>query len=137
MGSSTAPHRRVVTLFFILCCSFFFLGVAHGQKTYPSVTGVARPNPEPAPPGDPFNPPVSGTDKSNTPACAEWTRTAGPDESMIITGVDFSSFNGSLQSGMDTRFTVYSGDSMREAKIQRLLDDRAAITLDKRTPNWS
>ena len=36
----------------------------------------------------------------------EWTRTAGPDESIVLTGHQLSRFSGQ-EEGKDTRFLVY------------------------------
>ena len=63
---------------------------------------------------------MSGSASLNTPLCGEWTRTAGKDESMLITGADFTRFSGNDE-GKDTRFTVYGTSGFqKDASIQRL-----------------
>ncbi|MBC8053454.1 MAG: T9SS type A sorting domain-containing protein [Sphingobacteriaceae bacterium] len=107
------------------------------QTSLPKYTSYTAPSPSPGAPGESFNPTMSGTAAANTPLCGEWTRTAGRDESMVITGVDFTRFGGSDE-GKDTRFTVYGTSGFqKDASIQRLESNKAIITLDKSIPAWS
>ncbi|HET6262545.1 MAG TPA: glycosyl hydrolase family 28-related protein, partial [Chloroflexia bacterium] len=67
---------------------------------------------------------------------AEWTRTAGADESVVLTGYQLSRFSGA-EEGKDSRFRIYAaGGVVRDALIQRLDGDKAIITLDKGLPSW-
>lgn len=106
------------------------------QSNLPKYTGYTAPLPSPGAPGESFNPPMSGDAAANTPQSGEWTRTAGSDESMVITGVDFSRFS-SQDEGKDTRFKVYgSSGFFKDASIQRLESNKVVITLDKNIPSW-
>ncbi|MDB5261067.1 MAG: hypothetical protein JWQ14_348, partial [Adhaeribacter sp.] len=101
---------------------------AQTGKTFPAILKVRQPEPAPTAPGKPFTPPTPQTTGINTPEIAEWTRTAGPDESIVLTGINFTKA---------TRFVVYASDGIKEAVIQRLFPDRAIITLPKDLPKWS
>lgn len=121
-------------LFFIFCCSIVEL---HAQGPLPAFQNTARPHPEPAVPGDVFNPPGSGAPADQAPACAEWTRTAAPDESLILTGINFSAYNGN-EKGKDARFLLYGNSGLNgHVQIQRLETDKAILTLGKALPAWS
>lgn len=97
-------------------------------KTFPATLKINVPNPRPDMPGKPFTPPAPQTTGINTPEIAEWTRTAGPDESVVLTGVNFTP---------NTRFVVYAYDQIKDATIQKLFSDRAIITLPKDLPKWA
>ncbi|MGV3585876.1 MAG: glycosyl hydrolase family 28-related protein [Adhaeribacter sp.] len=96
-------------------------------RTFPASLKVNQPKPTPVTPSKAFTPPNPQTTGINTPEIAEWTRTAGPDESVVLTGVNFTP---------DTRFVVYASDQIKDAVIQRILSDRAIITLPKDLPKW-
>jgi hypothetical protein len=102
--------------------------VTQSRKTFPAVLEVRQPKPAPAIPGKPFTPPVPQTTGINTPEIAEWTRTAGPDESVVLTGINFTKA---------TRFMVYAHDSIKEATMQSIFPDRAIITLPKEMPRYA
>ena len=122
---------------YLLC--LYFLGAMvhlHAQVMLPPLQNSWKPDPAPAPPGDKFNPPVSNITNGSVPACAEWTRTAGPDESIIITGINFTSFTND-KIGKDTRFLAFGKNIFKEAKIQQLDVDKAVITLSRTMPSWS
>ncbi|MFD2161638.1 Ig-like domain-containing protein [Paradesertivirga mongoliensis] len=126
---------------FLLATSIIVITVSHNsmaQTALPKYTGYSTPSPSPGAPGESFNPPMSGnTAAANTPVCAEWTRTAGRDESMVITGANFTRHSGADE-GKDTRFTVYSSSGLqKDASIQRLERSKTVITLDKNIPSWS
>jgi hypothetical protein len=78
---------------------------------------------------------VGGT---GCPAIAEWTRSGGPDDTLVLTGVDFSSYSGDDEN-KDTRFLVYAQTDTNDgifadAAIQRISGDRVAVTLDPSLP---
>ena len=106
-------------------------------QNLPKYSNYSAPSPLPAAPGESFSVPMSGTAATGTPVCAEWTRTAGPDESLVITGLDFTKFSGADE-GKDSRFAVYgSNGRLKDASIQRLEKDKVIITLDKAIPAWA
>ncbi|GEO03937.1 hypothetical protein AAE02nite_16010 [Adhaeribacter aerolatus] len=134
----TQPRRRqqILRLLIVLLTWGNFLSL-QAQTTYPAIPRITKPSPEPAAPGDAFTPPVSGAASSSAPQAAEWTRTAGPDESIVLTGVNFSRYTGTDE-GKDTRFLIYGRNStQKEAQIQRLDNDKAVITMPKDLPGWS
>jgi alpha-tubulin suppressor-like RCC1 family protein len=110
----------------------------------PDMTNVQQPSSAPAAPSgwDAFTPPVTATPPaSGTPTIAEWTRTGGPDDSLILTGDVFSNDTGT-NAGNDTQFAVYgqttaNNSSLSAALIQRLDGLKAAITLPAGLPPWS
>lgn len=106
------------------------------QSPYPALQQYASPSPAPAAPGDAFAPAMSSTAAATAPACAEWTRTAGPDESVLVTGNRLSKFTGTSR-GKDTRFVLYDGTTTyKEASVQRLDSGKAVITLPQATGKW-
>ncbi len=104
---------------------------------YPDLLSPVHPSDNPTLPGgmDTFSPPVdSQTPSSSAPTLAEWTRTAGPDDTLAATGDLFSSYT-DTDAGKDTEFLVYGqtsgGDgTLKDASIQRLDGLAAAVTLD-------
>ncbi|GEO03936.1 hypothetical protein AAE02nite_16000 [Adhaeribacter aerolatus] len=128
-------HFLRIFFVFAIACGSGYSGLA--QSTYPALARFAKPSPEPAAPGDAFTPPMSGIAPSAAPQAAEWTRTAGPDESIVLTGVNLSRYTGNDE-GKDSRFLVYGrGGVQKEARIQRVETDKAIITLAKDLPTWS
>ncbi len=105
------------------------------QTHYPQLQNVKSPKPAPLPPGEEFTPSMSGSQGSNTPVCAEWTRTAGSDESLVITGRQFSIYSG-INEGKDARFITFGNKNIRDAIIQRLDSNKAIITLSKEIAAW-
>ncbi len=133
-------HALMRMLFMALALFAASLGFAAG---YPDVAPYAIPSPAPSLPSgmDPFSPPVnSATPTATAPAFAEWTRTGQPDDNLVVTGSNLSTYAG-VQLGMDTNFLVYgqnsSGSALLPAKIQRLDAQKGAITLDATLPTWS
>ncbi|MBC7914929.1 MAG: T9SS type A sorting domain-containing protein [Pyrinomonadaceae bacterium] len=127
------PVKFVKTLLF----SALFINTLGFAQTLPKYANYTAPFPAPGFPGDAFSPQMSGTAASNAPVCAEWTRSAGPDESMLITGGEFSRFTG-IDQGKDSRFKVYgSNGRFLDASIQHVDNDKAIITLDEDLPRWS
>lgn len=117
--------------------ALFFANVANAQSTLPAYTDYKTPIPMPAAPGESFNAPMSGKPADKTPAFAEFTRTAGPDESIIITGADFTRFSGADEA-KDSRFKVFGSNTFYiDASIQRLEKNKAVLTLGKDIPKWS
>ena len=130
------------TLFFIVIFAVLLPLIGRCQPHLPAFTRFASPVPAPLPPGDPFTLPtntslVSQPANLNTPACAEFTRTAGPDESILITGNNFSAFQDQAL-GQDTRFAIADGSTnpLAQPRIQRLENDKAILTLPKDLPYW-
>lgn len=105
------------------------------QTEFPAYTDYKVPSPSPAFPGKAFTPIMSGSAKQGTPVCAEWTRSAGPDESLIITGEDFTSYK-RTDEGKDSRFTVLGSEGLKDANIQRVEKDKAVITIAKDSSKW-
>jgi len=111
---------------------------------YPDLPYAVAPALAPALPAefDAYTPPVDGSVPATTaPAFAEWTRTGGPDDTLVLTGDQFSRYTGSNE-GKDTRFLIYgqtretdggTGDGL----IQRLDGLTAAVTLDDDLPAGS
>src|SRR6476619_4293641 len=98
---STTP---VLLSFFLFGAIFFvFVGGAVAQTNLPPLQNSVKPNPAPAPPGDAFLPVMTGTAPANAPQIAEYTRTAGADESIVMTGTGFSRYSG-IDEGKDSRF---------------------------------
>lgn len=127
----------LIQIIFFILMSMIYSTISAGQTILPQYTGSPTPIPSPLPPGDAFNLPMSGTTSATAPACAEWTRTAGPDESLVVTGSRFSNYTG-LEEGRDSRFTLYDGSvTTKEAKIQRLDGNKAIITLAHNISRWS
>src|SRR5690348_3765325 len=105
-------HVLALTLLF----SFPFLCLSQ------STPGVSAP-------GEGFSAVLGSVGGSGTPQIGEWTRTAGGDESVVVTGEQFSRYSGG-EEGKDTRFLVYAaGGVKKEARIQRLDGQKAIITL--------
>ena len=111
----------------------------------PDLPNVVRPNPEPAAPAgwDVFAPPVgAGSASSGVPTIAEWTQTGAPDDTLILTGDEFSRFAPGNDAGKDTQFLCYgqttsSNGIQVPGSIQRLDGMKAAVTLPAALPPWS
>jgi hypothetical protein len=117
---------------FQFTCSF----LTYAQTNLPLLQNVKKPVPAITAPGDPFTPPMSGVAAANAPQFAEWTRTAGPDETIVATGFKFSNFTGA-QEGSDSRFVLYGNNRRTDAMIQRLDGDKAILTMDDALNTWS
>ncbi len=102
---------------------------------------VSLPTPTPTYPAafDTFTPPWTITAPySQTPGIAELTRTAQPDQTVIIAGHDLSQFTGT-DAGKDTRFRIYgqttsSNATLCDGSIQRLAEGFAHVTLPDTLP---
>lgn len=75
------------------------------------------------------------------PMIAEWTRTAAPGDTIVLTGSQLSQLTGS-QFGNDTKFWVYGQTKANDgvlvqAQIQKLDANTAAITLPTSLPKGS
>jgi hypothetical protein len=106
------------------------------QSIYPAFTNYSIPSPMPPAPGDVFAPAMDGVANAAAPAGAEWTRTAGPDESVLLTGSHLSTYTDSSR-GKDTHFMVYDGTVvLKEANLQRVDSSKAIITLPANTVSW-
>jgi hypothetical protein len=106
----------------------------------PGLSGEISPSGPPPLPGgsDIFNPSFNGSVGVQAPIISEWTKTAQPGDTIVLTGWKFSQLTGS-QMGTDTKFWVYgqtqSGNNvLAEAKIQKLSGDVASITLPTSLP---
>jgi hypothetical protein len=109
---------------------------AAGQNVYPAFTGYAVPSPAPAAPGDAFAPAMGGGAAGAAPVGAEWTRTAGPDETVLLTGSRLSKYNDDSR-GKDTRFMLYDGTAaLKEASVQRVDTNKAVFTLPASAAQW-
>ena len=131
-----APRTLQIFLF-VTGLSVFSTTITLKAQNLPKYSNSIALSPLPAAPGESFSAPMTGSAAAGTPVCAEWTRTAGPDESLVITGMDFTKFSGPDE-GKDSRFTVYGASGRyKDASIQRLEKNKAVITLDKSIPAWS
>ncbi|MFD2163521.1 glycoside hydrolase family 55 protein [Paradesertivirga mongoliensis] len=102
----------------------------------PAYTDYKMPMPGLAAPGEPFTPVMAGPAKDNTPLSGEWTRTAGPDESVILSGEALTAYRRANE-GKDSRFKVYSsGGSITDANVLRAESDKAVITINKNIQKW-
>jgi polygalacturonase len=109
---------------------------AAAQNTYPAFTGYAMPSPAPAAPGDAFAPAMGGAAAATAPVGAEWTRTAGPDETVLLTGSRLSKYNDDSR-GKDTRFMLYDGTpALKEASVQRVDTNKTVFTLPANAAQW-
>lgn len=108
----------------------------------PTALTDQHPSPEPNLPAefDTFSPPVdpNGVPANDSPAVAEWTRSAAPGESLVMTGENFSRYSNG-DAGKDTRFLIFGQNDRatpiaKDGQILRLDRDRAAITLDESLP---
>jgi hypothetical protein len=104
--------------------------------TLPSIIAPSGPSGIAAP-GEAFDPSSAGITFNGTPTAAapdiaEWTRTAGPDESISIAGDDFSGFQGGR-----TKFFVFADSGAGPGRIYETTtqsvqgDNRAVITLPR------
>ncbi len=123
---------------------FSLFAVTNFGAVLPDLQNAVKPSPEPTSPTgwDVFTPLVETSNvASDVPKIAEWTRTGGPDDSLILTADLLSNFTGSDE-GKDTEFLVHgqttAGDAVQaSALIQRLDGSKAAITLPSVLPAWS
>src|SRR5579883_45440 len=105
---------------------------AAGPVTYPDIRRIERPDLELRISAwfDVFHPPVATmTVPAGAPQIAEWNRTAGPDESLVVTGENFTP---------DTQFVVSGphGQVAGVAKVQMRGDRMRIITLPEKLPAW-
>lgn len=109
----------------------------------PDMPNIPKPSPEPALPAefDVFTPPVSSViPAASAPAFAEWTRTGGPDDTIVATGEKFSAY-GLVNQGKDTLLTEFGQSTTSNAMLvpastQRLDGMKAAFT-NAQFPAWS
>lgn len=78
---------------------------------------------------------------AGAPAIGEWTRAAGPDDTIVVAGWQISSFTGAQQ-GRDVRFRFFgqtgAGDATwADGAIQSLDGDKALVTLPAALPAGS
>lgn len=119
----------------LILSSFCFGEIA--RASLPDMRWVARPNPEPsAQPGwDVFLPPITTSVVApQAPTIAEWTRTAGPGETLILTGDKFSSNPTASERDADLEFVVYGQTTAQDGfqsplALRRLEGEKAAATL--------
>jgi len=149
---TTPPMINLITLVYRCCVllrlrqsliliflHLFLINVqAQIQVELPGGLTNFKPKPTPIAPGDLFNMPKlsSGNPKNETPSFAEWTRTAGAGESVVISGVNFTIHNGN-DAGKDVDFLICDGSgNQRHAAIQLLYKDGAIITVDDKCKKW-
>jgi hypothetical protein len=82
--------------------------------------------PEMEPPGDSYKPPQSSY-SANAPQIAEWTKTAGKDESVILSGYNLR----------HSDFEIYSDEGINQANVQYRDNEKAIITINKSFKKWS
>ena len=118
----TRPNspRHVLTVALSLLVS----GAANAQNA---------PSPLPAFPGGfaPIVAPKTGSIVAGAPQVSEWTRTANPGDSIILSGERFSSFS-DARIGSDTRFWAWTPNGARvPVDILRLSGENVALSLPK------
>lgn len=124
-----------ITLLFL--CLSTALGATLPQLQF----SVAQPTPTPTLPAefDTFDSPSNTlTPNLQAPAIAELTRTAQPDETVIISGSNLTAFTGD-NAGKDSRFRIFGQTTetngiLCDGSIQRLVDGFAHITLPEELP---
>lgn len=81
-------------------------------SSLPGVTDIIHPASNPALPGsfDAFAPQLGGSAAANTPTIAEWTRTGGPDQSLVLTGDRFGA-------AADTHMLVFGETTLANAGL--------------------
>ncbi len=131
--------RRAAFRAAALCALF---GWRAGAQTWPEPKTVAAPSDAPALPAEMqvFDPGAAAgiTPGAGAPQVAEWTRAAGPDETIVVSGWQVSSHAGT-EHGRDVRFRFFgqttAGDAVRDdGSIQQLDGDRALVTLPGTLP---
>jgi hypothetical protein len=114
------------------------------STTFPDLPNLDKPLGNPALPAGvhAFAPPVAATTPVGAaPDFADWIRSGGPNQTLSLTGDEFSTFAGN-DFAKDTRFFVYgqttSGNGVtKPSAIQRIDGPHAAITLDSTLPSDS
>jgi hypothetical protein len=128
-------RKSIICLLLLLVVKIQF-----GQSNLPDYTQWLSPASSPTLPSgfDGFDYNATGFSLgSNVPQIAEYSRSAGPDESIILTGHQLSFYNNE-ESGKDMRFITYGvGNVYKNALIQHYEKDKAAITIDASMPQWS
>jgi polygalacturonase len=105
-------------------------------QSYPAPRFFAKPNPEPTPPGAAATFGLTGTPTppAGAPQIAEWSKQVGPGQTVLLTGFQLSTFSGT-DLGKDVRFEAVAPDGTRkDASIQTVQTDKAAVTLDAALP---
>ncbi len=88
------------------------------------------------------SPTASGTPVAGSPAIAEFTRSAGPGDVIVLSGLRFSSHEAASPAfGRDTRFVVWARNDagsvvQADADIIALRPDLATISLPSSLPSW-
>jgi len=140
----TALHQkgrqRILRFFATVGCLAWGATVwAQFPPARPPVAPV--PAPEFPPSFGAFSPPADlAGPMVGAPALAEWNRTAGPGDTLTVTGSRLSALTDG-QTGTDTGFVVFGQAGKRlvqaDAAVLRLAGDRAAITLPSNLPTRS
>lgn len=127
----------------VLACGVTLCLSPAARAADPAPVAPSAPSPAPSFPGafGAFAPSLSGTAPgSSAPVLAEWTRSAAPGDTVILTGGQLTSFT-NTSVGRDTQFFVYgqsgAGGVRVEADIQRLSGDQVALTLPSSLPTNS
>lgn len=80
------------------------------------------------PPGDKYAPPnIVIANTSGVPQIGEWTKTAGSNQSIVLTGYNLT----------DAAFYVFSKDGLKQASTQYLDNEKAIVTISKNQGSWS
>lgn len=82
--------------------------------------------PDIEPPGDNYKPPKK-LYSIKAPQIAEWTKTAGKDEHIILSGYNLQ----------NSDFEIYSNEGVNQANIQYRDNEKAIITVDISLKRWS
>jgi len=138
MTAPLLPGRRRFSRFSATAAAIVCGAGAMAQ--FPAAPPPAAPIPAPEFPAafPDFTPPADlATPLSGTPALAQWNRTAGPGDTLTVTGSRFTALGGGL-AGTDTGFVVFgqAGRKKVQAEVvsQYLAGNRAAITLPAGLP---
>jgi hypothetical protein len=92
--------------------------------------GYTRPEDNPAPPGDSFNPPVStNSPASGAPAVTTFTPQAGNDRTVLIQGAAFTTFSGN-DAGKDARlWSTDATGAVYQPQILRVANQALAVLM--------
>jgi hypothetical protein len=82
--------------------------------------------PDIEPPGDNYKPPKNSY-SVKAPQIAEWTKTAGEDENIILSGYNLQ----------HSDFEIYSNEGINQANVQYRDNEKAIITINKSFKKWS
>lgn len=143
-GDVSAPETKFLSGRFRLAVfgaalAWICLGVVVAADAS-NLANAPKPSPEPdAPTGwDYFRAPAITVGTAATiPAIAEYTRTGGPDDSLVLTGENFASASADQVYFVAYGQTTANNPTQVTAITRRLDGEKAIITLPTTLPSWS